>query len=276
MSAPRIAGLYRYPLKSARGEALTSARLVATGLEHDREWLIVDGRGVFQTQRERPQLALLTVACGSDAWTLSAPGQPPLPLPRAFAGDGRRVRVWRDQCEAIDAGDAAARWLSQWLGGDYRLVRFDPAERRLSSREWTGDVEAPIQFSDGFPLLVLGAGSLDDLAARAGRRFPVERFRPNLLLDGLAPYEEDRIEELVIGAVRLRLVKPCTRCVITTTDQARGERDGDEPLRTLRSYRHDARLQGVTFAWNAVIVAGIGETLHVGATCTASRRSAAP
>ena len=95
-------------------------------------------------------------------------------------------------------------------------------------------------------MLVLGQASLDDLAARAGRHFPVERFRPNLLLDGLDAYAEDGIDELAIGDVRLKLVKPCTRCIITTTDQETGARDGDEPLRTLRGYRHDARLQGIT------------------------------
>jgi hypothetical protein len=270
----RIAGLYRYPVKSARGEALASARLAATGLEHDREWLVVDDRGIFQTQRERPRLATLSVATDGETWTMSAPGQPALRLPREFAGDACRVRIWRDRCAAIDAGDAAASWLSAWLGGTCRLVRFDPAERRLSSREWTGDVAALNQFSDGFPVLVLGNASLADLAARAGRPFPVERFRPNLVLDGLDAYGEDRIDELAVGAVRLRLVKPCTRCVITATDQACGERDGEEPLRTLRSYRYDARLQGVTFAQNAVIVAGIGATLAVGDRCVVTLRDA--
>ena len=267
MSAVRIKALFCHPLKSARGLSLPAARLVATGLEHDREWLIVDARGRFQTQRELPRLATLTVTAAGEHWRLDAPGQPALTLSRQFAGEPRHVQVWNDTCQAIDAGDTAGAWLTAWLGGNYRLVRFDPASRRLSSRDWTGEVEAANLFSDGFPLLVLGQGSLDDLAARAGRRFPVERFRPNLLLEGLAPYQEDRIAELQVGAVRLRLVKPCTRCVITTTDQARGERDGDEPLRTLRTFRYDARLKGVTLAQNAVIVAGVGATLRVGDRC---------
>ena len=267
MSAVRIKSLFCHPLKSARGLSLPAARLVATGLEHDREWLIVDARGRFQTQRELPQLATLTVTADGEHWRLDAPGQPALTLSRQFAGEPCRVQVWNDECRAIDAGDPAGAWLAAWLGDSYRLVRFDPAERRLSNRDWTGEVEAANLFSDGFPLLVLSQGSLDDLAARAGRHFPVERFRPNLLLEGLAPFQEDRIAELHVGAVRLRLVKPCTRCVITSTDQQRGERDGDEPLRTLRTFRYDARLKGVTLAQNAVIIAGIGATLRVGDLC---------
>ena len=273
MTGIRIAALYRYPLKSARGESLSSARLVVTGIEHDREWLIVDRNGLFQTQRVLPQLATLQVTLSGERWQLDAPGQPALSLARAFDGEPCRVRIWNDECQAVDAGTAAAGWLSRWLGGDYRLVRFADGTRRTSSREWTGDIAAPNQFTDGFPLLVLGRASLDDLAARAGRHFPVERFRPNLLLDGLAPYEEDRIETLVIGGVQLRLVKPCTRCVITTTDQARGERDGEEPLRTLRTYRHDRALKGVVLAQNAVIASGVGATLKVGDACDAHYRA---
>ena len=265
MSDARIAALYCYPLKSARGLAMATARLTATGLEHDREWMIVDAHDRFVTQREQPRLATLQITL-SDAGRLhlSAPGQAPLTLEQAFAGATRRVRIWRDQCSAIAAGEVADRWLGGWLGEGHRLVRFDRSRPRLSDHDWTGAVDAPNLFSDGYPLLLLSRASLDDLAARAGRRFPVERFRPNILLDGVEAYAEDRMDELHAGAVRLKVVKPCTRCIITTTDQSSGERDGDEPLRTLRSYRHDARLQGVLFAQNAVVLEGVGASLHVG------------
>ena len=209
-------------------------------------------------------LATLQVSLPAGALRLQAPGQPALELPRAAGGAPCRVQIWRDDCAAIDAGEAAARWLHAWLGSDFRLVRFDPAQPRFSSREWTGGLAAPTLFSDGFPLLVLGQASLDDLAARAGRSFPVERFRPNILLDGLDAYAEDRIGELTLGAVRLKLVKPCTRCSITTTDPQTGERIDDEPLRTLRAYRYDARLQGVIFAQNAILLAGAGAQLTPG------------
>lgn len=265
----RIAALFRYPIKSARGHELQSVTLCDTGFAHDREWLLVDQRDVFVTQREQPRLALLRVAlreetAGPPALALDAPGMPPLDLPHDAFRDRRTVRIWRDEVQGLDAGDEASRWLSEWLGATFRLVRFAPGNRRLSSSEWTQGVAAPNQFSDGYPILILSRASIADLSLRVGSDLPVNRFRPNLLLDGLEPYDEDRIDELQCGPVRLRLVKPCTRCVITTTDQERGVRTGDEPLRTLHHYRHNRALQGVMFGQNAIIVAGVGAQLRVG------------
>lgn len=259
----RIAALYRYPVKSARGQQLERATIEATGLAHDREWMIVDDRAVFVTQREQPRLALLGVTLHESGGvttglTLEAPDAPTLHLTTADFTEPRTVRVWRDEVHALDAGDAAAGWISAWLGAAFRLVRFAPGNQRLSSMEWTGGVAAPNQFSDGYPILVLSRASIADLSRRVGTELRVNRFRPNLLLDGLQAYDEDRIQELKCGDIRLRLVKPCARCAITTTDQQRGERSGDEPLRTLRGYRHDRALQGVLFGQNAIVIAGAG------------------
>ena len=275
----RIAALYRYPVKSACGQLLENATLEATGLAHDREWMIVDHRGVFVTQREQPRLALLRVTLHESGGvpmglTLDAPDAPALHLPLADFSQPRTVRVWRDEVQALDAGDAAARWMSAWLGATFRLVRFAPGNRRLSSMEWTQGVPAPNQFSDGYPILVLSRASIADLSRRVGTDLPVNRFRPNLLLEGLQPYDEDRIQELRCGDVQLRLVKPCERCAITTTDQERGERSGDEPLRTLRGYRHDRALQGVLFGQNAIVIAGVGARLQVGADMQVTWRMA--
>ncbi|MFO1410878.1 MAG: MOSC domain-containing protein, partial [Steroidobacteraceae bacterium] len=171
-------------------------------------------------------------------------------------------------CDGIDAGDAAADWASRAIGTDCRVLRFDPRRARLSPAQWTGDIAAPNQFSDGFPLLVVNRASLEELNGRLGVPLPMNRFRPNLVLDGLAPWDEDRIGELAIGEVRLRLVKPCTRCSITTIDQQDGTPTGQEPLQTLRSYRFDAALRGILFGVNAIIVAGVGATLAAGAEVT--------
>jgi uncharacterized protein YcbX len=150
------------------------------------------------------------------------------------------------------------------LGRACRLVRFDPTHRRLSAREWTGEVEAENRFTDGFPMLAVSASSLADLNRRLARPLPVNRFRPNILLDGLPPYAEDRIDELCGAGLRLKLVKPCTRCRITLTNQDTGELEGDEPLRTLRGYRYDAGLHGVCFGQNIVVVEGVGARLRRG------------
>jgi hypothetical protein len=267
MSAPdsvRIAALYVYPLKSARGTECSEAMLTSAGLAADRQWMIVSAQGQFLTQRELPRMALLVPELSEARLVLRAHGGSQLTLSRALAGTPCRVRVWQDECAAFDEGDEAAAWLSQLLGRPCRLVRFDPAQPRFSSPAWTGALRAENRFSDGFPLLALGTGSLADLNARLAVAIPVNRFRPNLLLEGLEPYAEDRIAELEHGEVRIRVVKPCTRCIITTTDQDSGERAGEEPLRTLRRYRYDAQLRGVCFGQNLIVVGGAGASLRRG------------
>jgi uncharacterized protein YcbX len=144
------------------------------------------------------------------------------------------VTVWRDTLPAIDQGNAASLWLSARLGREAHLVRFDPAVRRACNRAYVGESGAHIGFADAYPLLVLSEASLGDLNARLAAPLPVNRFRPNVLLTDCEAYDEDHIDEIVTGSIRMKLVKPCTRCQITTTDQETAER-GSEPLATLAS-----------------------------------------
>ena len=175
-----------------------------------------------------------------------------------------QVTIWHDRCAALDCGVEAAAWLTEFLERSVRLVQFDRVGQRMSNPQWTGDIQAPTQFADAFPVLAIAEASLDDLNSRLAKPLPMNRFRPNVVLGGLQPYDEDRIHELVNGAVRLRAVKLCTRCKITTTDQARGTVDGEEPLLTLKTYRWSSELRGVTFGQNMIVTAGVGEQLHVG------------
>jgi uncharacterized protein YcbX len=234
--------------------------------------MVVDARGEMLTQRTWPQLALVTPRLRPGELVLRAPGMLALHLRLDAAGAPTRVRVFRDEVRAHDMGDIAAQWFSDFLGHRLRLVRFDPDERRLASREWTGRLEAPTAFADGFPLLVLGAASLAELNARLQRAGHAavgsERFRPNVVLDGLEAFDEDHLDELAIdgddGPLVLRLVKPCVRCTIPNVDPASGASApavGD----TLATFRADARMNGgVTFGMNAVVVAGVGRRLRVG------------
>ena len=263
-ASARLSGLFRYPHKSGRGEPLASARLGEAGLEGDRRWMLVRPDGRFLTQREHPRLVLLQASALGDALQLQAPGLAPLV---AQPGESREVQVWKDRVLARDAGDGAARQLGEWLGAPCRLVQFDPARPRYSDAEWTGGLRAANAFSDGFPLLLVNQASLDDLSARAGRVLPVERFRPNLVVTGLPAWAEDTLQLLQLGPITLRLAKPCTRCSITTVDPLAGTFDGEEPLRTLRAFRHDARVGGFTFGINLVIEQGIGESLALGNDC---------
>lgn len=259
-----ITALNIYPVKSCRGIALTRATLEPTGFTHDRQWLIVRPNGQFITQREDARLAAIETTVADGLLTLRAPNVAALSVPANVNAGSMEVRIWKDTCAAFDAGEAVARWLEACLDKPYRLARFDPSRTRCSDRKWTGDVSASAQFSDGFPYLVISQASLDDLNRRLPRPLPMNRFRPNIVVDGLPAYGEDDVFEFAADAARLRVVKPCLRCIITTTDQECAERDGDEPLRTLRGYRFNKQMQGVMFGQNVILVEGAGRELRVG------------
>jgi uncharacterized protein len=259
-----IGGLFVYPVKSAAGIACDHARLDVCGLQHDREWMIVDPAGRFLTQRDESRLALLHTELNAQSLRLSNPhGAGPV-IALGHQGQRVSVRVWESTCVAFDAGAEVAAFLSDWLGRPLRLVRFDPVTRRLSNNEWTAGREVPNFFSDGYPLLVLSRASINDLAARVGRDLPVNRFRPNVLLEGVAAYAEDHATRLKAGTVMLALTKACTRCVITTIDQAIGTSQDLEPIATLKRYRFDAALRGVVFGRNAYALQGEGTNLSRG------------
>lgn len=267
-----IAGLGLHPIKSCGALAPDAALLTETGLDLDRSWMVVDRDGEMYTQRELPALALVKPRLGLSDLVLKAPGMLGLHLSIEAVETPTRVRVWDDVVKAWDMGDLAAQWFSDYLGRPARVVRFDPDERRLASPRWTGEVQAPVEFADGFPLLVASTASLAELNRRlaAAGSAPVgpERFRANLWLDGLEPFDEDGIDEITLeaegGPVRLKLVKPCTRCQIPSIDPATAEQQA-EPGRTLAGFRADARMGGaVTFGMNAIVLEGAGRTLRRG------------
>jgi uncharacterized protein YcbX len=274
-----VGAIALYPLKGAAGIALDAAEVRVTGLAHDgvadREWMAVDAGGVFVTQREVPRLALVHTAIEHGHVVLSAPGLKPLALDAGARAPARDVRVWNSQVRGHDAGDAAAAWLSAVLDHDVRLVRFDPSHPRRCNPDYAGDSGAEVRFADGYPLLVIGRASLEHLnerlAAKGVAPLPMNRFRPNLVLDGLAPHDEDHLATIAIDGIVLEPVKPCTRCEVTTVDQATA-RKGTEPLVTLASYRRDDRLAGVTFGMNAVVRAGAGRALALGARASCEWR----
>jgi len=264
-----IAELNVYPVKSARGISKTRVRLASLGFEWDRHWMVIREDGTFLTQRTHPSLTRIVTALTPQELILTSEGREPLVLPLAPQGASRPVRIWKDSCEALDQGDEAAAWVTRVLGDPVRLVRVPEVPGRRANPEFARSGPAPIAFPDGFPILVCNRASLDDLNRRAPEALPMERFRPNLVLEGLPPFAEDRIGVLEIGAVTLQLVKPCTRCVIPSTDQRTGVR-GFDPLPLLRTFRFDRELLGVTFGENAVISRGVGEILERGAPCRVS------
>ncbi len=269
-----VAALNVYPVKACRGIALERATVAARGLATatagDREWMVVDANGRFVSQREQPRLALIDVASDARGLGLGAPAMRSLEVaaPDAARAPRRDVVVWHSTVAAIDAGEQAAQWFSEYLEMPARLVRFAPEQVRACNPQFVGASGAHTAFADGYPVLVIGEASLDDLNARLAenghRALPMNRFRPNVVISGIAAYDEDHIDTIAADGVTLKLVKPCTRCRVTTTDQ-RSAMIADEPLVTLASYRMDARYDGVTFGMNAIVVAGESRTLEVGA-----------
>lgn len=276
-SSTTIGAIYLYPIKSCGGLSLPRAEIGPLGLALDRHWMLVNRQGQFLSQRTHPQMACITPAFEGESLVVRAPGMPALEL--AAAGqDGATlaVQVWDSRLEALDQGEQARAWFSHYLQEDARLVRFNPAVTRACSTRWTGDHRATTQFSDGYPLLVIGQASLDELNARLAAKgapiLPMDRFRPNLVIAGWEAYEEDFIDTLRLGsgedAVALKLVKPCARCPIPGVDQRTGQRDPqwpDEPLDTLATYRANARVGGgLTFGQNAIVIGGEGGVIETG------------
>jgi uncharacterized protein len=268
--------LYLYPVKSCAGIAVEQALLIETGFEFDRAWMVIDAHGEFVTQREQPRLQLVQPTLGRDALTLRAPGMLPLQLSLESAAAACRVRVWDDEVAAYDMGDLAAQWFSDFLCRPARLVRFDPDARRVADARWTGPLEVRTAFADAFPLLVTSTASLAELNRRLAAPVTIERFRPNLVLDGLDAHGEDFIDELQFetadGPVRLKMVKPCTRCSIPDVDP-RSAATGHAVNDALATYRADARVGGgLTFGMNAVIVDGVDRVLKPGMRARGSLR----
>lgn len=271
-----LSAIHLYPIKSCAGIALRCATLtrhgVMSGAVRDREWMVVDANGQFLTQREHPRMALIVPRLQAGTLSVSAPGQLDLALElaRPDPAQAKRlmVQVWDDRLAALDCGAAAALWFSQALGLPCRLVRSDPAAPRLASAQWTLDVAAPTLFADGFPLLVIGSAALADLNHRlvaAGRAaLPMDRFRPNLVFDGIDAFEEDYAASFELGATRIKPVKPCSRCQIPATDQATGLL-GPDPLDILQSYRAKPELDGaICFGMNCIVQEGGAEFLQLG------------
>lgn len=284
----RIARLFVYPVKSCAGVEVQEILLTDTGPELDRAWMVVDAQGAFVTQRGHPRLALVHPQLTSNELVLRAPGMRDLHVALDLVKQPVSAKLWDDEVAAFDMGDEAAQWFTDFLANSgnpdmnssqnaFRLVRFDPAYQRVSSLEWTDGVRALNQFNDGFPLLLLGEAShaqLNERLAAAGHStVGIERFRPNVVLSGLQPHDEDLLGVICVDAagekVLLKPVKPCPRCPIPNVDPltARISPDvGD----ILQSYRQDARLNGaVTFGMNAIILRGVGVTLRLAQTVSA-------
>lgn len=231
-----LTGLYVYPVKSARGIALEAADITRMGIRHDRRFMVVDEQGRFITQREHPELARLETAIQGEELQLTFRGVGELRLPlEPTEGAARPVSVWGDEVLALDLGSQAKTFFEHLLGVPASLVYLPEESARVPSERYARS-EDRVGFADGYPYLLASTESLTDLNTRIGHILPMNRFRPNLVVSGALAYAEDDWRHIRIGGLGFEVVKPCTRCVMTTTDQASGERMGKEPLKTLADY----------------------------------------
>ncbi|MEB3312394.1 MAG: MOSC N-terminal beta barrel domain-containing protein [Snowella sp.] len=259
----KVAGIFIYPIKSCRGIALEQTEVSPKGLVCDREWMLVDQAGNFLTQRQYPQLATIQVEIQGQSLRLSTIHSNPFILEPQLGGDEKTVQVWRDRVVAIDQGDEVAKWFQQALNlpaeQKIRLVRQSPQHIRPIDKNYTNNQELPVSFSDGFPILLTATASLADLNQRLeaiypnqSQTVPMNRFRPNLVIETEEPFIESSWQEIQINNLKFALVKPCSRCVVTTTDQFSGDRNLlQEPLKTLSTFRQIPQ-QGIMFGENVI------------------------
>ncbi|QXZ09432.1 MOSC N-terminal beta barrel domain-containing protein [Comamonas sp. Y33R10-2] len=264
----QIAGLWIYPVKSCAGIAVQQARLSRHGLQWDRHWMVVDANGEFLTQRSLPRMALIRPEITADSLLLHFAGQSSLQISLLAQGGKCKASVWSDTVHAWDLGEwaePARAWLTQVLGADCRLVRFDPAQPRQASERWVSQGQAPVHFADGYPLLVLSQSAVDELnhkLEQAGET-PIDarRFRPNIVIAGIEAHDEDRVEQFdllddlhKLSGLSLQPCKPCTRCPIPDIDPDTAVQ-GVAVGQSIRRYRQDSRMDGaITFGMNTIVL----------------------
>ena len=257
-----LTGIAIYPLKSGAGVDLDAREVEACGLRGDRRWMVIDADGVCVTARERPQLVRVRAEIAGPGLRLGMDGGEPLDVRYPEPGSrAARVWIWGQACSALDAGDSAARWISEALDKPVRLVAMDDDVKRRPDPECTLP-EDEVSFADCYPVLAIGRSSLDDLNTRTPAPVSMRRFRPNFVVTGGTPYAEDDWRRIRIGPVEFEGVENCERCELPTVDPETGIPDPRrEPMRTLARYRR--RATGGVFLGQSLVPRNAG-TVRVG------------
>lgn len=261
-----LSEIWIYPIKSMGGIALQEAVVGPRGLQYDRRWMLTYENGLFISQREIPEMALLGTAIDSNFLHIFRKNDPEenIRIPLEFSGDELpeiSVQVWDDTCLALRLPEHINRWLSDQLKQNVQLVYMPDSTHRQTDLTYTSEGEH-VSFADAYPYLIIGQASLDELNRRLTDPLPINRFRPNFVFTGGSAHEEDTWSDFQIGPVAFRGVKPCARCIITTTNQENATRAG-EPLKTLATYRQAGHK--ILFGQNVIRTGeGLGEMVRVG------------
>ncbi|HEX8461115.1 MAG TPA: MOSC N-terminal beta barrel domain-containing protein [Segetibacter sp.] len=230
--------IYIYPIKSLGGISITEAEVQPAGLKYDRRWMLVDSAGMFVSQRSYSQLAMLQANIKGDALVIQHKKNSLSPLTIPFDATTNKeltVSIWDDICTASEVSILANEWFSEALQMKVQLVYMPSTTKRVVDIEYAANNEI-VSFADAYPFMMIGQSSLDDLNSRLAQPVLMNRFRPNFVFSGGAPFLEDNMKAFTIGEVRFKGVKLCARCVLTTINQEQGTK-GQEPLKTLATYR---------------------------------------
>ncbi len=245
-----LSEIFIYPIKSLGGISLQTTEVERRGLKYDRRYLLVDENGMFMTQRDFPQMAFLKLSFAENGFSVfNIKNNSAMVIPfSSTSKETIKVKIWKDVCNAVAVDKNLDVWFSNAISKKCSLVYMPDNEKRIVEKKYE-PADHIVSFADAYPYLIIGLSSLDDLNSRLENPIPMNRFRPNLVFSGGNPYEEDNWKVFKIGDVNLKAVKPCARCMITTTDQQTAERN-KEPLKTLSEYR---KIEGkVMFGMNVV------------------------
>ena len=261
-----ITGLYTYPVKSLTGFSLKSADLLRPGIKFDRQWMLVEPDGTFITQRTCPQAALINTAIADGALVLSTFGMEDITVEPPSENTHRMVtHIWGDRVNALVLDGSVSEWLSDAVGTKCKLVYFPAWEKRQCDLQFVAKGDHTY-FADGFPLLLVSQSSLDDLNRRLVHTVGIERFRPNIVVNGCEPFEEDIWRNLQINGLSLRFAKHCSRCSVPTINPSTGMLEGPEPIHTLSGFRKrdDGKVYfGVNLIPESTGVLTVGDTVQV-------------
>jgi uncharacterized protein len=235
MSSLCLTELWIYPIKSLGGIRLKTAEVLAKGLKYDRRWMLIDEQQKFITQREHPKMALFKLSMTDDHLMVCL-GKDEVKIPVNLSQPNKiQTMVWDDKVEVLPVNSNIDDWFSERLGIKCSLVHFPETHVRKVDQNYATENEE-VGLADGFPFLIIGQSSLDDLNQKLEYPVPMNRFRPNFVFTGAKAFAEDHWKSIRIGAIEFKVVKPCARCVLTTVDQDSGIKS-NEPLRTLSTYR---------------------------------------
>lgn len=255
-----------YPIKSLKGISLKESKVENRGLEFDRRWMLVDDQNKFLTQREFPKMATLEVKIEKKGLKVTDKNSEIFVPFQSENNETVKVDIWASRCAANVCEKEINDWFSESLETKCKLVRMPEETKRIVNPVYAvKKFEDVVSFADGYPFLLIGKSSLDDLNLRLEKKLPMNRFRPNFVFDGSEPFAEDNWKKIKIGNTYFHIVKPCARCVMTTIDQIAGVFDGKEPLKTLASYRTQKKRSEnkILFGQN-LIAENVGEVLRVG------------